>query len=62
MQKICDRKNLIKTLKNAGFNLISSAKHEKWSNGKITVLVPNKHTTGKFSRMLAQRILKNANL
>lgn len=58
MQKICDRKTLIKTLKQKGFKVVSSSKHQKWSNGEIVVVIPNKHS-GKFSRMLAERIMKN---
>ena len=56
--KIGDRKTLIRLLKDGGFVLVDSSKHEKWSNGKSSVYVPHKH--GNFSRMLAERIAREA--
>lgn len=63
-QKISDYRTLIKCLKNGGFRLIESSKHEKWYNAVSdkTATVPHKHTGGKFSRVLAEKIAKEAGL
>lgn len=61
-QKIGDRKTLINLLKINGFKLIDISRHEKWSNNIISVYIPNKHSNGKFSRMLAERIAKEAGI
>lgn len=40
--------------------MIGGAKHEKWSNGSYTLLLPR--TDKDFSRMMAQRLIKEAGL
>ena len=47
---------MIKVLKSNGFYIERTGKHDKWTNGKKSVHVPNDHKG--FSRMLAERLLK----
>lgn len=58
--KIASKKELIKFIKKHGFILIGGAKHEKWSNGSYTLLLPR--SDKDFSRMMAQRLIKEAGL
>jgi hypothetical protein len=58
--KITDHKSLVKLLKSNGFILERTGPHDKWTNGKKSVHVPNKH--GKFSRMLAERLAKEVGI
>ena len=58
--KVTDYKTMIKLLKSNGFILKSSGKHEKWSNGDRMIVVPHKHTG--FSRMLAERLIKESGI
>lgn len=57
---IKSRKDVIKILKTNGFELISYSKHEKWSNGKIQVIIPQKHR--EFHKISHRIILKRAGL
>lgn len=61
-QKIGDRRTLVKLLRENGFRLVSSGKHEKWSDGTRSVYVPHSHSQGKWSRILAEKIVKEAGL
>jgi predicted RNA binding protein YcfA (HicA-like mRNA interferase family) len=56
--KITDHKTLIKLLRHNGFVLERTGPHDKWTKGNKSIHVPNKH--GKFSRMLAERLAKEA--
>lgn len=58
--KITNRRDFLKFLKKNGYKLISSAKHEKWSNGENIIIVPNKHKS--FHVTGHNKILKNAGL
>ena len=40
---IKSRKDVLRILKTNGYSLISSKKHEKWSNGASVVIIPQKH-------------------
>lgn len=40
---IKSRKCVLKILRSNGYSLISSNKHEKWSNGIKTIIIPQKH-------------------
>jgi predicted RNA binding protein YcfA (HicA-like mRNA interferase family) len=40
---IKSRKDVLRILKDNGYSLVSSKKHEKYSNGKETVIIPQKH-------------------
>ena len=54
--------DLIKILKQHGFTSSGKMKkHEKYSNGTITVVIPKKHSN-RFSEILAARILKQAKI
>lgn len=59
--KITDHKTLVKMLKSNGFVLERTGNHDKWTNGKKSIHVPNKHR-GKFSRMLAERLAKEVEI
>ena len=54
--RISSHKCMIKVLKSNGFYIERTGKHDKWTNGKKSVHVPNDHKG--FSRMLAERLLK----
>ena len=58
--KIASNKQMIKTLKKNGFYIERTGKHDKWTNGKQSIFVPNNHNG--FSRMLAERLLKEVEL
>ena len=58
--KIADRKTLVNVLKENGYELIRHNKHEVYSNGSHTLALPNKRRG--FSRMVAERLLKEAGL
>lgn len=55
--KITDHKSFVRLLKEHGFNLERTGKHDKWTNGDKSVIVSKKHA-GRFSRMLAERLAK----
>jgi hypothetical protein len=38
-----NRTEVIKILESNGYRLVSTGKHEKWSNGTSIVLMPKKH-------------------
>ena len=58
--KVSDHKTMVRVLKSAGFYLDRSGKHDKWTRGTVSIHVPNNHKG--FSRMLAERLLKEAGL
>jgi hypothetical protein len=58
--KIGDKKTLINILKSNGYYLDGGSKHEKWTNGQISVFVPRHEKS--FSRMCAERIIKTAKI
>jgi predicted RNA binding protein YcfA (HicA-like mRNA interferase family) len=60
MMKCTDRKTLIKILKQNGFSLDRHGKHDIFISGVVKVVVPNK--TKGFSRVLAERLLKEAGI
>lgn len=41
-----DYNKFIKVLKKHKFKLVSSGKHQQWSNGDIDLYVPHKHKQG----------------
>lgn len=51
---------MIKLLKKNGFYIERTGKHDKWTNGSKSVFVPNNHCN--FSRVLAERLMKEVNL
>jgi hypothetical protein len=57
---IKSRKDVLRILKTNGFKLISCNKHEKWSNGNIQVLIPQRHK--EFHVISHKIILKRAGL
>ena len=58
--RISDRKTLIKVLRAHDFALIRTKTHDIYSNGSATVPVPK---TGKrWSRILAEKICKEAGI
>lgn len=58
--KIADRKTLVKILRANGYSLIRHNKHEVYSNGKHSLALPCKRRG--FSRMVAERLIKEAGL
>lgn len=60
MIKCSDRKTLVKILKENGFRLDRHGKHDILVRGDIKLAIPNK--TKGFSRMLAERLLKEAGI
>jgi predicted RNA binding protein YcfA (HicA-like mRNA interferase family) len=58
--KIASHKQMIKVLKQNGFYIERTGKHNKWTNGRNSVFVPNNHNN--FSRVLAERLLKEIEL
>jgi hypothetical protein len=56
--KVTDYKTMVKLLKGAGFYIERSGKHDKWVKGTKAIHAPNNHKG--FSRMLAERLLKEA--
>ena len=52
----------IRILKAGGFYLERRGKHMKWTNGKVSVFVPNRHGSGAMSSPLAKRLLREAGL
>ena len=41
--KITNRPDFLNKLKSLGFEKIDQGAHEKWSDGKQTIIVPRKH-------------------
>lgn len=60
MNKPKNRKEVIKLLKNNGFELVSQNKHEKWINGDKIVMLPNSHK--EFHVISHWQILKRVGL
>lgn len=60
IKKISSHKEMIKLLKKNGFYIERTGKHDKWTNGSKSVFVPNNHCN--FSRVLAERLMKEVNL
>lgn len=58
--KVGDKKTLLKILRDNGFFPDGGAKHDKWTNGEISVFIPRHEK--RFSRMCAERILKQAKI
>jgi hypothetical protein len=58
--KVSSKKVLIKILIENGYEHVGGTKHEKWTNGVISVYVPRHEKN--FSRMCAERILKTAKI
>jgi len=57
---IKSRKDVISILSKAGYVLVSAQKHEKWSDGNNTVIIPRKHNS--FQKTTHKIILKRAGL
>lgn len=54
--------SLVRLLKKNGFIMCSKTKkHEKYSNGLVTITMPKRHSKG-FSEILAKKILKQAQI
>lgn len=58
--KCADHKTMVKILKKHGFIIVRKGKHDRWTNGKSTIHVPNNHN--RFCRPLAERLLKEAGI
>lgn len=58
--KVTTYLQLQKVLIEHGFNKVSVGKHQKWTNGKYTIAVSNKHD--RFSMYSAKQILKKAGI
>lgn len=58
--KVSSHKVMIKALKKKGFYIERKGKHDKWTNGKVSIHVPNNHNG--FCRPLAERLLKEASV
>lgn len=58
--KCSDRKTLIKILKENGFSLLRTGKHDIYSNGSYQCAIPSKRKG--FSRILAERLLREAGI
>lgn len=57
--KIGDKKTFMRILKENGFEVLREGKHTIYSDGKSKIAVP---AGKKFSRMLCQRLIKEAGI
>jgi hypothetical protein len=62
IMKSISHQEFARKLKSGGFYIERSGKHTKWTNGKISIFVPNKHSGGGMSLPLAKRLLREAGL
>jgi predicted RNA binding protein YcfA (HicA-like mRNA interferase family) len=60
--KVISHKNIRKILTKNGFYMERSSKHQKWTNGKVSVWIPQESSKKDICVPMAQRLLKEAGI
>lgn len=60
--KVISHKDFRKILVKNGFYLERSSKHQKWTNGKVSLWIPQASSKKDICVPMAQRLLKEAGI